>query len=419
MIQQMKTILFSTLVATSTMLACGSVEIDPQAAVISNADLANYISVGSGLTAGYAAGGLYREAQLNSYPSILANQLKTVGTATFNQPLFDTKQADGSGYLVVKSLLPLTTAKSEALTGVRSTTPLLFAKYSGANNNFGVPHLKMMDIGKPSLGNPSKANFNAFFERILTDTDLDKSYIDYVKASKYTFFTCEVGINDVLDYALSGGTKTLSPIESFAPNCRQLFAGLTANNAKGLVLNIPNVTAFPAFVRVATLGQKNGIFIESNGMVRKATDSEVILASAAEKIGKKNGKDSNYGLNEAEPILNTEVLDETELKKISLSIADLNAVIGVEAASKNLKVVNINDLYTKLTNGSLSVNGLAVKGNVSKEGFFSADGVYPTPRGQAILANEIIKALNEDLTAKSLPNIPTVDVAKFKSVEVK
>src|ERR1700693_4719534 len=64
-----------------------------------SADFSHYIAIGNSLTAGYADGGLYLEGQQNSYPSIIAKQMLAVGGGQFRQPLFNTAQANGSGYL--------------------------------------------------------------------------------------------------------------------------------------------------------------------------------------------------------------------------------------------------------------------------------------------------------------------------------
>jgi len=54
------------------------------------ADFSRFIAVGNSLTAGYADGGLYLQGQLNSYPSIMAKEMQSVGGGAFNQPLFTT-----------------------------------------------------------------------------------------------------------------------------------------------------------------------------------------------------------------------------------------------------------------------------------------------------------------------------------------
>src|ERR1700688_1257557 len=92
-------------------------EIKTPKATAGGADFSRYISIGNSLTAGYADGGLYLAGQMNSYPSIVAKQMQTVGGGVFNQPLFSSDQANGSGYLQLAgfsaagspNLVPVTT----------------------------------------------------------------------------------------------------------------------------------------------------------------------------------------------------------------------------------------------------------------------------------------------------------------------
>ncbi|MFD2533108.1 hypothetical protein [Gracilimonas halophila] len=59
-----------------------------------------------------------------------------------------------------------------------------------------------------------------------------------------------------------------------------------------------------------------------------------------------------------------------------------------------------------------SVRGFNLQPDFSPGGIFSTDAVHPNPRGHAIVANEIIKKLNEVYDA----NIPEVDVLNYPSV---
>ncbi|MDN3709463.1 hypothetical protein QW060_20915 [Myroides ceti] len=96
-----------------------------------------------------------------------------------------------------------------------------------------------------------------------------------------TFFTNWIGSNDVLAYALSGGTgvdqkgntnpATYGSDDITDPNVfAQVYATimntLTANGAKGVVATIPSVTSIPYFttvkynpLSVAALGETAGI----------------------------------------------------------------------------------------------------------------------------------------------------------------
>ncbi len=178
------------------------------------ADFSRFIAVGNSLTAGYADGGLYLQGQLNSYPSIMAKQMQSVGGGAFNQPLFSTAQANGSGYLQITGfnadgtpvISPVTTNLA-----IRAILPVpgfgnvtLYTKYSGDIENYGVPGIKLLQITFAPLG-----NLNGYYERLLagdaTTTINTTAYLDFVTAKPFTFFSDWLGNNDALLYATSGG----------------------------------------------------------------------------------------------------------------------------------------------------------------------------------------------------------------------
>jgi hypothetical protein len=113
-------------------------------------DFSRYVAVGNSLTAGYADNGLYRAGQLNSYPNILAGQLRLAGgAAEFRQPLFPENQANGTGYLTLAGLTngvpTLAPAPPQAIRGRTTPHPLhnppgvLLTKYTEPIDNYGIP----------------------------------------------------------------------------------------------------------------------------------------------------------------------------------------------------------------------------------------------------------------------------------------
>lgn len=51
------------------------------------ANFSKYIALGNSLTAGYRDGALYSSGQAESYPSMLAMQMKLAGGGEFKQPM--------------------------------------------------------------------------------------------------------------------------------------------------------------------------------------------------------------------------------------------------------------------------------------------------------------------------------------------
>ena len=93
-----RTIIFLSLVGL--LFACKP-EIDEFDASAGSADFSNYISVGNSLTAGYADGALYASGQENSFPSIMAQQFKTVGGGEFVQPVVNSEYGVLPGKMVL------------------------------------------------------------------------------------------------------------------------------------------------------------------------------------------------------------------------------------------------------------------------------------------------------------------------------
>jgi hypothetical protein len=75
-------------------------------------------------------------------------------------------------------------------------------KYTGDINNYGVPGIKLQQIMYAPYG-----NLNGYFERLLPGAPPtnNTTYLDFVTAKDFTFFTDWLGNNDALGYATSGG----------------------------------------------------------------------------------------------------------------------------------------------------------------------------------------------------------------------
>jgi hypothetical protein len=406
------------------------------------ANFSRFIAVGNSLTAGYSNGGLYLQGQLNSYPSIMAAQMKSVGGGVFNQPLFTTAQQNGSGYL---NLSGFTTAGSPILDTITSDLAIrgeyvapgfgpviLYTKYTGDIENYGVPGIKLLDITFAQYG-----NYNGYFERLLpgdgSTSVLTTDYLDFVTAKPFTFFTDWLGNNDALLYATSGGAgDVLTDQTTFAQLYELSLQTLTANGAKGVVATIPDVTAIPYFntVTVAAINAEvkqlaptaAGIYI--NALVsgatyapRLATNNDlIILTFPTSKIGTLVSTPYGmlpYGLTPYSPVDNQYVLDANEVALTRNYVQSYNNTITTQAKARGLAVF---DAYTYLNNVKLSgleVDGISLSSSYITGGLFSLDGVHLTPRGYAIIANEFIKATNSTYGS----NIPLANVASYQGLK--
>ena len=464
-----------------TLGSC-QVDIDNPKASSGGADFSRYIAVGNSLTAGYSDGGLYREGQLNSYPSILAQQFTAVGGGEFVQPLFTEAQTNGSGYLSLTGITPPTaTSLSAPITApvrtnlaVRAVSPqILYTKFTDPINNLGVPGIRMSDILTPGYGSDKG---NAYFERITTDPT--QTYLQRVQATvasiKPTFFTEWLGSNDVLLYATAGGGASfITPLNTFTTNTNQVLDALTAGGAKGVVATIPDVTGIPFFTTVGpsfrgTLALKSvpsaAPFVYTTGLlapgqantrvstnlasIRDASGTGTLLLTLTASpyvglYGQPTGKywrdfyvqatgaaptgpvfggfltalavdtTKAFGQSAANPFPSTLVLDGTEQTTVLNATAAFNTALSNAAYARKLAVFDANGFFRTIASNGLTVNGVNNTAGYLTGNLFSLDGVHPTPRGYAVVANEIIKTINYAYGA----SIPGVDATKYRGVK--
>jgi hypothetical protein len=420
-------------------------EIKTPAFTKGSADFSRYISVGNSLTAGYADGGLYLAGQQVSYPSIIANQMKSVGGGTFTQPLFGANEANGSGYLSLSGFNADGTPMLSNVTtnlAIRGVLPVpgfgnvtLYNKYTGGDiNNYGVPGIKLYNITYAPYG-----NLNGFFERLLPGNAPTNSttYLQFVMAKPFTFFSNWLGNNDALGYATSGGAgDVLTDKTIFASLYQLLITTLTSNGAKGVVATIPDVTAIPYFNTV-TIGavlagvQKVNPAVTTlyvNALTSPSTTGTYAARPATTKdlliltfntglIGTPVQTPYGtypYGLTPLTPIDNQYILDENEVALTKDYVSAYNQTIKSIAGTSGLAVF---DAYTFLNNikaNGLVEDGVSLNSNYISGGIFSLDGVHLTPRGYAIVANEFIKAIN----GKYGSNIPLANITNYGGVKI-
>lgn len=236
------------------------------------ADFSNYVSLGNSLTSGYRDNALYIDGQNESYPNIIAGQMRLAGGGNFVQPLM----ADNNGGLLLGTT-PIQATKLYIQSFVNGSpniinvagapTTNIANKVTGALNNFGVPGAKSFHLVAPGYGNIAgvlAGTANPYYVRFSTSTT--SNIVDDAVAKKPTFFSYWIGNNDVLSYATSGGVgvnqagnlnpATYGSNDISDPNvvAASIKAGLdklkAGGTTKGVIANIPYVTSIPYFTTV-------------------------------------------------------------------------------------------------------------------------------------------------------------------------
>ena len=418
-------------------------------------DFSSYVSVGNSLTSGFSDGGLYNEVQATSYPAILAQQFARTGKgpATFVQPRFSDARKDGSGYVKLLSingvLAPVQPSQannflgeSVAYTGNNPALPTELEAYTGAQpDNLGVPGISVLSADKTAaLTGSATADaqirgaaaaygvLNNYYQRILPPADRGtKDYVTYIGQKNPTFFTCWMGNNDVLTYATAGGVTSptnpfsgLTDTTSFGRGYRNIVSTISKNGTvKGVVANIPNVTTIPYFTTVtvaavaAAFKAQNaaspGVFIAVSGTpsVRLATAADLLTLTAQAYIGA-----TGAGSTPTNPLPSQYVLDATEVGAVNTRTTLLNNIIAKTARQNKVGLVDINSFFVGVAAQGIVSNAVNNTATFASGNIFSLDGVHPTPRGYALVANEFIRVINATYGA----SIPTVNPNNYRGV---
>ncbi|MFN6039620.1 MAG: hypothetical protein ACK452_14210 [Bacteroidota bacterium] len=407
-----------------------------------------YVAVGDDFAAGYMDGALYYEGQKNSFPFIISQQFLLTGEYFFNQPWISENSVGIGNSGKSKSVLGYAT---DCL-GASSLKPVPFASTGDQNalntnlfpsygpfNNMGVPDLKMIELSKQGYGNTALGigNFNPFFARIASDP-LITSPADDATILMPTFFSIFAGTNDALAYALKGGASNfISPPNGgvgvgFEGSLNDVISKLKINNGKGVIGTIPDVLDFPYFTTIPidglSLDSANASLLNAiynpMGIYFQIGKNHFTIEDTSEVFGVRQIKPGEYILlnipldsvkcfkmGSVYPIPNRYVINENEALQIRNAVSAYNIIINNQAQQNGLAVADIYQFFKNLKSGIVS-HGISLNSTFVSGGAFSLDGIHLNPRGNALLANEFLKAIN----LKFGSNYPIVDPTKFKGI---
>jgi len=419
------------------------------------ADFTEFVAIGDGHTAGYMDDGLSLDGQKNSLGAMIQQQLMMAGAPAIEMPWMSDQNIGLSlnglsrlilGYKTdcqgISSLSPVRVSLQGETSALTSSAYNPSKKYS----NFGVPGVRMIDMVSTAFGNINLPQHNPFFARMSKDQFNLPGSGNYSSVQENifdggypTFCSIYLGIEDVLPYARSGATQhPMSPLAGFPgvgfeESLTQLCEQLYGQHVNAVIATIPNISDWPFFntipyngltldaEKAASLNQiYNPIGISfvvganpfmvadpNAGMfgVRPAVPGEKILLTAPLDSVKCNQMGSIF------PFRNEFVLTTDELATIQLRIDEFNAVIRQKATTYGFALVETGDFYDKLTTG-FTYNGATLSAKFVSGGAFSLDGIHLNPRGNALLANEFIKAINKKFSAK----IPLINALNYNAI---
>lgn len=349
-----------------------------------SADFSKYVALGDSFAAGYSDGALFIESQKGAYPNILAQQFALVGGGDFKTPFM----ADNIGGLLLGGFQiqgPRLYFNGSGPVPVAGPPTTEIANHlAGSFNNMGIPGAKSFHLLASGYGNIAgvvSGQANPYYARFASSASA--SIIDDAINQTPSFFSLWIGGNDVLSYAISGGTGTnqtgnLNPA-TYGPNditdpnvfasvYNTLITKLTANGAKGLVVNVPYITSIPYFTTVqhnvvpldaATSTQLNGATgygAYNAGIVQAfaylVSNNLMTQANADAEIAKRT-INFHAGSDNAVVIMDKDLTDLTTINSALISMR--------QATSEDFIVLPASSFIgTKVGGNPLYVNGVTV-----------------------------------------------------------
>jgi lysophospholipase L1-like esterase len=421
-----------------------------------------YVAIGDSYAAGYQSNALYESGQKYSYPSLIAQQLMAAGAnlGTFELPIYsdpgnpDPKSGTAARYEILKFTYNALTNKYDPTIaprpGLAPGAPTNLA-LTHAYDNLGIPGSVVFDFLDTTsfavkAGPPRD---NPFFQLVLRNPALGNNILSQASALHPNLVTFWLGGNDVLGYATSGGfsPSAPTPTAAFGALYTQALNALAAAlpNAKVVVGSVANVDALPFFTTIGpkvagALAAKSAQYgfpvylrYQKHGNTSVAFDSTqlteahapmILLTGSqyAPLIGSPGGKwyaDNAYpglppgidttkpfGVHPQNPWPDALVLDADEQANTAATVDAYNNIIFTTAAAHGFPVVDFNTFWNNLRAHGLTIAGQKFTPDYIAGGMFSLDGVHPSSRGYAILANQFIKVMNE----KFGMGVPYVDV---------
>jgi len=475
--------------------------------VAGTADFSKYVAVGASFTAGFSDNALFIATQENSFPNLLSMKFAMLGGGNFTQPLM----ADNIGGLLFNGAPDPSGAFGPRLffdgsgpAGLPATqTTEATTVLSGPFNNIGVPGAKSIHLGVNGYGFG-----NPYFGRMASNPMA--SMLEDAVAQNPTFFTLsEIGGNDVLSYATSGGSgvdqtgnydpttygnNDITDPVVFANAFGASVDALVANGAKGVVTNVPYITSLAHFTTVphnpldptnpdfgpqipllnSIFGALNPIFeaVDPNrtivfseteasavvirdetlanisttiidalnasptfpafiaqfglpeaaaplvanllgntyGQTRQANANDLFVLPSSSIIGTVNEAYANAL--EAQqlpaalaaqfategitlPLEDKWVLLPSEQTAIRNATDAYNLTIESIATENGLALVNFKDILIEAATTGLTSGNFTLNTNLVTGGLISLDGVHLTSRGYAVMANEMMRAIDE------------------------
>ncbi len=409
-----KRIALGLLIAALTLAGCSAD--DPSAPTATgNVFPVHFAALGNSLTAGFMNGGLIEGGQNASFARLIVKQ---AGWADVAQPTISSPGIGPSGsalYVDETGAVTVDTVANPLALLANSTYPVPY-------DNMGVPGATTWDVLNATSAETSQGAAagqpNGFFDMILRNGGLPPggtTQFDQVKSLHPEVMTLWIGSNDILGGATGGDPvvgQNITPSATWEALVDAVFDSVETIGAREVaVANIPGIPTTPYFTTVP-LGQ----VIDTMGTtIPWETDEEDVayILLPAGSILDATYLPAPYGLGTAS-LPSTMTLTTAEAAAVTDVIDAYNSHIASEAAARGWALADMAGALASLGTDPAELNRLFAWSEAGQNvnSAFGLDGIHPSEKGYAKVANVFIEALNSTYGE----TIPTVDISSVSNV---
>ncbi len=317
---------------------------------------------------------------------------------------------------------------TSVLADAMAQTPTFFSLWIGNNDVLGYA-TSGGDGSNPitPIAGPAGVGFEATYTTLintLTSGQAKGVIANIPNVSSLPFFTT-VPTNPVpaLPAANAGQLNSLfSGINSAlaASSLPARFVTLSSTGVNPLLIRdetLPNIAGAITTALTPQLGAQTAAFLGSiYGQARHAVNApsgrDFILLTSRALIGATQpGAPAPFNtLGVSYPLQDSAVLTIAEALEIKTATDSYNVIIKGLATSKGLAFVDANATLVQVsTPAGISFGNFNMTSQFVTGGAFSLDGVHPSPRGYALIANKFMEAINLQYGSNFRP----VDLAKY------
>ncbi|MGK0137215.1 MAG: hypothetical protein ACI9DJ_000659 [Algoriphagus sp.] len=375
-----------------------------------------YLAIGSSLTAGVRDGGYFNEGMMTSFPNLLARQL---GIEDFKMPLFDETEYNGTGrkirtdenpsggpfqkFNISSNNLGIESIVEEEIINKygekEKIKRIKLKEYKGYVEDLDAFALPGMQVARLGYGTNDKSAI--YLDRLPKKEKYERSFWDGYEAlvkKKVDVFTIEMGSQG---FIAEGSAFEVVPNGVEHPAI-SIAKKMIANGAIGCVANVPDYSKFPVYHQIKYADLKKAVFNSEIISPLTEQEREMVGYIPNSKMDSMMSPKVNIALKKLNLKGGKDILSSLDIIAVSYNSYIESALKGI-----NVPMVDLYALFENIVKGNyVTHDGIKVDVDLKTGNFFSSDGIYPTPFGNAIIANEYIRTLNKAYRL-NIPLIPT------------